>query len=171
VRSYGREEFIYNPLHYLALLEQKPRALDQAAPLQDWDLPEVFDRLRRVLEVRMGRRGRKEYIQVLRLLENFSTTQVEQAIKQAMGFGTIGFDAIKHLILCAIERRPAKLDLTLYPYLPRASVKSTEPRSYLSLLPAFKASQQSLLEVHYSLIPPSLPRLRRKSCCSITSRH
>ena len=72
VRSYRREEFIYNPLHYLALLEQKPRALDQAAPLQDWVLPEVFDRLRRVLEVRMERRGRKEYIQVLRLLENFS---------------------------------------------------------------------------------------------------
>ena len=39
---------------------------------QCWVLPEVFDRLRRVLEVRMERRGRKEYIQVLRLLENFS---------------------------------------------------------------------------------------------------
>ena len=98
VRSYSREEFIYNPLHYLALLEQKPRALDQAAPLQDWVLPEVFDRLRRLLEARMERRGRKEYIQVLRLLENFSQAQVEQAIKQAMGLGTIGFDAIKHLM-------------------------------------------------------------------------
>jgi hypothetical protein len=114
-RHVRREEFIYNPLHYLALLEQKPRALDQAAPLQDWLLPEVFDRLRRVLEVRMERRGRKEYIQILRLLENFSQAQVEQAIKQAMGLGTIGFDAIKHLILCAIERRPAKLDLTSIP--------------------------------------------------------
>ena len=134
VRSYSREEFIYNPLHYLALLEQKPRALDQAAPLQGWVLPEVFDRLRRLLEIRMERRGRKEYIQVLRLLENFNPAQVEQAIKQALGFGTISFDAIKHLILCAIERRTAKLDLTLHPYLPRASVKSTEPRSYLSLL-------------------------------------
>jgi len=28
----------------------------------------------------------------------------------------VAFDAIKHLILCAIERRPAKLDLTVYPY-------------------------------------------------------
>lgn len=92
----------------------------------------------------MERRGRKEYIQVLRLLENFSLTQVEQAIKQAMGFGTIGFDAIKHLILCAIEQRPAKLDLTLYPYLPRASVKSTEPRSYLSLLRMPQANQQTM---------------------------
>jgi transposase len=144
-RSYGREEFIYNPLHYLALLEQKPRALDQAAPLQDWVLPETFDRLRRVLEARMERRGRKEYIQVLRLLENFSMTQVEHAIKQAFGLGTMSFDAIKHLILCAIERRPAKLDLMLYPYLPSASVGSTEPRAYLSLLQMPQASRQPAL--------------------------
>ena len=144
-RSYGREEFIYNPLHYLALLEQKPRALDQAAPLQDWVLPETFDRLRRVLEARMERRGRKEYIQVLRLLENFSMAQVEHAIKQALSLGAMGFDAIKHLILCAIERRPAKLDLTLYPYLPSASVGSTEPRAYLSLLQMPQASRQPAL--------------------------
>jgi hypothetical protein len=26
---------IFDPLHYLALLEQKPNALDQAAPLAD----------------------------------------------------------------------------------------------------------------------------------------
>jgi len=91
----------------------------------------------------MERRGRKEYIQVLRLLENFSQAQVEQAIKQAIGLGVVSFDAIKHLILCAIERRPAKLDLALYPYLPNASVKSTEPRSYLSLLQAFKANHPS----------------------------
>lgn len=91
----------------------------------------------------MERRGRKEYIQVLRLLENFSQVQVEQAIKQAMGLGVASFDAIKHLIPCAIEQRPAKLDLTLYPYLPSASVKSTEPREYLSLLQLPKANQST----------------------------
>ena len=94
----------------------------------------------------MERRGRKEYIQVLRLLENFNATQVEQAIKQALGCGTISFDAIKHLILGAIERRPAKLDLTLYPYLPRACVKSTETRSYLSLL---AKADQKVTEAHH----------------------
>jgi transposase len=142
-RSYGKEEFIYNPLHYLALLEQKPRALDQAAPLQHWVLPDVFDRLRRLLEARMDRRGRREYIQVLRLLENFSMAQVERAIKQAISLGALGFDAIKHLILCALERRPIKLDLTFYPYLPSASVGSTQPQSYLSLLQRPTASCQS----------------------------
>jgi hypothetical protein len=33
-RSYERSGFVFDPLHYLALLEQKPGALDQAAPLQ-----------------------------------------------------------------------------------------------------------------------------------------
>ena len=75
-RSYSREDFIYDPLHYLALIEHKPRALDQAAPLQDWDLPAEFDRCRRLLDARLGQRGRKEYIQALRLLETFRLAQV-----------------------------------------------------------------------------------------------
>jgi len=33
-RSYDKADFVYNPLHYLALLEHKSRALDQAAPLE-----------------------------------------------------------------------------------------------------------------------------------------
>jgi len=38
-RSYERETVIFDPLHYLALLEQKTRALDQAAPLTGFDVP------------------------------------------------------------------------------------------------------------------------------------
>jgi hypothetical protein len=41
VRSYEREDFVFDPLHYLALLERKIGALDQAAPLAGWDLPEA----------------------------------------------------------------------------------------------------------------------------------
>jgi len=70
-RSYEREDMIFDPVHYLALLEQKPGALDQAAPLQSWNLPEEFQRIRRLLESRMGNRGKKEFIQILRLLEVF----------------------------------------------------------------------------------------------------
>jgi hypothetical protein len=40
-RSYAREDFVFDPLHYLALLERKVGALDQAAPLRGWDLPEA----------------------------------------------------------------------------------------------------------------------------------
>ena len=73
-RSYERGGFVFDPLHYLALIEQKPGALDQAAPLQGWDLPDGFAHLRRLLEARMGNRGKREFIQVLRLIEVFDLT-------------------------------------------------------------------------------------------------
>jgi hypothetical protein len=49
-RSYGQGVFVFDPLHYLVLIETKPNALDQAAPLQDWDLSEVFQHLRHLLQ-------------------------------------------------------------------------------------------------------------------------
>ena len=70
-RVYGRGQFVFDPKHYLALLEQKPGALDQAAPLQNWTLPEPLQHLRRLLEARMGNRGKREFIQALRLIEVF----------------------------------------------------------------------------------------------------
>ena len=68
-RSYEREDFVFDPLHYLALLERKIGALDQAAPLVGWDLPAEFATLRRLIEARMAKRGKREFVQVLRLLE------------------------------------------------------------------------------------------------------
>jgi transposase len=133
-RSYGREEMIFNPLHYLALLEQKTNALDQAAPLQGLTLPEEFLELRRQMEARLGKRGRREYVQVLRLLETFSMEEVAAAVRQALYFPAIAFDAVKHLLLCAIEGRPAKLDLQNYPHLPLAEVALTRAADYQVLL-------------------------------------
>jgi transposase len=133
-RSYAREDFIFDPLHYLALLEQKIGALDQAAPLQGWELPDAFGTLRRLLEARMGKGGKREYVQTLRLLETFRLADVHEAVREALRLGAIGFDAVKHLVLCRIERRPPKLDLTVYPYLPRVTVATTSATAYLALL-------------------------------------
>jgi hypothetical protein len=133
-RSYGREDVLLEPLHYLALLERKTGALDQAAPLAGWELPEAFLTLRRLLETRLGKAGRREWVQVLRLLEVFRPEEVEAGVEEALRLGTIGFDAVKHLVLCRIERRPPRLDLEVYPYLPRARVATTSARAYLELL-------------------------------------
>ncbi len=135
-RSYESEDFIFDPLHYLALIEQKINALDQAAPLADWQLPEEFATLRRLLEARMGRKGKREFVQVLRLMESFRIEDVSAAVRDGIGRGAVGFDAIKHLLLCRIERRPPRLDLSIYPYLPRAMVKTTSARDYMGLLRA-----------------------------------
>ena len=133
-RSYEKADMVFDPMHFLPLLEQKVGALDQAAPLQGWDLPGAFATLHRLLEARMGKKGKREYVQILRLLETFEMDHVHGAVRQALELGAIGYDAVKHLVLCRIERRPPRLDLDIYPYLPRARVQATQPASYMSLM-------------------------------------
>ena len=135
-RSYVRGDVVYDPLHYLSLLERKPGALDQAAPLRGWKLDPAFDTLRRLLEARFGPRGKREYIQVLRLLEDFPERQVTAAVQDAVKRRVIGFDAVKHLLLARIEKRPARLDLTRYPHLPQPFVAATRSADYATLLAA-----------------------------------
>ena len=135
-RSYEREDVVFDPVHYLPLIEQKINAFDQAAPLAEWDLPPEFETLRRLMEARMPKAGRREFVQVLRLLETFELDDLHAAVKTALRMGAVGFDAVKHLILCQVERRPPKLDLDVYPYLPRADVAKTSAASYMCLVSA-----------------------------------
>ena len=133
-RSYERDDFVFDPVHYLPLLERKTGALDQAAPLAGWDLPEEFGTLRRLLESRMGRRGKREFVRVLRLMETFSQKDVHNAVRDAVRLGAVSSDAVKHLVLCGIEGRPPRLDLELYPHLPRVNVSTTTTTDYMALL-------------------------------------
>jgi hypothetical protein len=90
--------------------------------------------MRRLMEARLGKKGKREFVQTLRLLETFSMSEVALAIDDALRMSTISFDAVKHLLLCRIERRPARLDLENYPYLPAAQVATTAAADYLVLL-------------------------------------
>ena len=56
------------------------------------------------------------------------------AAKDAIRLGAISFDAVKHLVLCQLEGRPPRLDLELYPYLPRVWVSTTSAGDYMTLL-------------------------------------
>jgi len=144
-RSYEREAAIYDPLHYLALLEHKSRALDQAAPLVGWQLPECFATLRRLIEARLNKHAGREYIQVLRLLETFALEEVTHAVEDALRWNTISFDAVRHLLLCRIERRPPRMDMANWPHLPLAQVRTTRAAEYMSLLYA-SAAEPPILE-------------------------
>jgi hypothetical protein len=124
------------PRHYLPLLEQKTNALDQAAPLAEWELPEKFPRMRRLLESRQGKKDKREYVQILRLLEHFSLTEVQASLQQALQLQALSFDAVKHLVLCRVERKPPRLNLENYPHLPAPQVATTAASDYLRLLAA-----------------------------------
>ena len=80
------------------------------------NVPHPVRQLRRMLEARLSKRGKREYVQVLRLLETFSMAEVTKAIEDALRMRAISFDAVKHLLLCRIEQRPPRLDLGNYPH-------------------------------------------------------
>jgi hypothetical protein len=73
-------------------------------------------------------------VQVLRLLETFSLAEVTAAVGHALRLRAISYDAVKHLVLCALEQRPPKLDLENYPHLPVAEVALTRAADYQVLL-------------------------------------
>ena len=86
----------------------------------------------------------REYIQTLRLLETFALEEVTHAIEDALRLNTISFDAVRHLVLCRIERRPPRLDMANWPHLPLAQVRTTHAADYMSLLYASAAEPPTL---------------------------
>ena len=82
----------------------------------------------------MSNRGKREFIQILRLMEVFSETIVAKAALDAIRLNAIGFDAVKQLVVARVERRPARLDLAAYPYLPAPSVRTTSAADYAVLV-------------------------------------
>jgi transposase len=98
VRSYGGNEHVLDPLHYLAALGRRPAALDHAPVLKNWALPECFGRLRAALEERHGvRSGIRHYIRVLQLLAEHPLTRVQQAVQQCLSEGVLVAERIEAL--------------------------------------------------------------------------
>jgi transposase len=135
-RSYGREDYVFDPLHYLPLLERKPGALEAGMPFSGWELPGSFDLLRRVLESRYGPGGRREYIQVLQLLRDFPIGRVGQAIEKAFRYHCVNFEAIKMLVLSSGDGsiEVVRLSAARLERLPRIRIDTSDTRQYQRLL-------------------------------------
>ena len=124
-RCWGKEQTRFDPVHYLALLERKPGALDFARPLEGWDLPDCFAVLRRRLEGELASRGTREFIKVLRLLEAAPVQQLAEAVAYALGVGATSADAVR-LILEHRREQPVGL-FRLDGHLHLRSVRVQEP--------------------------------------------
>ena len=85
-RSWGKEGIFFDYRHYLPLLERKPGSLDHARPLMNLDLPECLETLRRRLqgEEKKDGEGLREFIRVLRLLEDYPLAKLQEAVAKAL---------------------------------------------------------------------------------------
>ena len=133
-RLWSKEDVAFDPIHYLALLERKPGALDHARPLSGWDLPECFGVLRRRLEDEDGGEGTREYIRVLRLLEKHTLPKVAGAVTKGLRAGALTRDAIALFLFPRSDFRATSFRLDGREHLRRVMVASTDVSAYHVLL-------------------------------------
>jgi len=133
-RIWEKQQVCFEPLHYLALLEKKPGALDHARPLAGWHLPECFGVLRRRLENERAGDGTREYIHVLRLLEKHSLPKLRQAVEQALAVGAITRDAVAQFLFPRPDWRFTAFALDGHPHLRHVRVAAPELGQYRQLL-------------------------------------
>ena len=132
-RCWDREQSIYNPLHYLPLLQRKAGSLEHARPLADWNLPTCFSTLLNRLEAERPD-GRREFIGVLRLLERYSQGQLAVAVEKALRLRTHSRDAIGQYLPAAPPWVRTTFKLDGREHLRHVTVAQSDPKVYQSLL-------------------------------------
>jgi len=132
-RCWDREQQVFEPIHYLELLERKPGALDHARPLEDWQLPLCFNTYRRCLEANRDN-GTKEYIQILLLLKKYSIRQIAKAITRALNYRIYCYDAILQFLLTTEDYAFTTFSLAGREHLRSVTVNTTNVSAYNSLV-------------------------------------
>ncbi len=115
-RCYGHGQDIFDPLHYLPLLQQRPGAFDYAKPLRQWrsDWPPVYEQV--LAELRSlwpDGRGIREFVQILQLHKDYPPHRIEQALSAALDFGCVHYEGVRLCLnqLLLPKQLPLPLDL------------------------------------------------------------
>ncbi len=132
-RCWDRECQIFDPMHYLDLLERKPGALDHARPLEDWQLPVCFNTYRKCLEAHRDN-GTKEYIHILLLLNKYSVWQISRAINKALNYRIYCYDGILQFLLTTEDYAFTTFSLAGRDHLRSVAVHTTKAKAYSSLV-------------------------------------
>jgi transposase len=132
-RSWEKQKAIFNPIHYLPLLQKKPHSLDHALPLQELGLPGGFDVLRRRLEQEPAL-GVREYIRVLQLLEKYPLDEVTKAVEKGLNVRAHTRDAIAQFLVPPEPWGQTTFRLDGREHLRRVKIQTGSIRAYRELL-------------------------------------
>jgi transposase len=138
-RCYEREQDIFDPLHYLPLLEQRPGAFEYAKPLRRWkkDWPESYHRMLADLKEKWSEgRGIQEFVRILHLHKDYPADLIEEAVSQALSYGCVHLDGVLHCLrqLTDLKEEPKHLDLSDRPDLEQVGNQPVDLSRYERLL-------------------------------------
>ncbi|MBW1739474.1 MAG: IS21 family transposase [Deltaproteobacteria bacterium] len=132
-RCWEKEKQIFNPLHYLPLLERKPHSLAFGRPFENFTLPKCFEILSGRMEAELEN-GVKEYIGVLRLLETYSLKQLTKAVEKSLRLRVHNKDGIKQFLPAYKPSEPATFKRAGREYLQAVEVWQANIGDYGELL-------------------------------------
>ena len=133
-RCWDKHKQIFDPLHYLPLLERKPHSLAFAKPFENFDLPGCFEVLRRRQEHEMEQDGTREYIRVLRLLEKYRLADLTRAVEKALKVRAVTKDAIEQFLPSAKPWSQTLFTLGGRKHLRLVQVSKTNIKDYGTLI-------------------------------------
>jgi transposase len=141
-RSWDKEGVFFNYIHYLPLLQRKPGALEHARPLANLNLPECFDTLRRRLITEEEKQGDgiREFIRVLRLLEEYPMAKLRKAVEKALKIQAHSRDAIAQFLIPRFSWPQTTFILANCQHLRLVKVAKPEITAYRELLQKGEAS-------------------------------
>ena len=132
-RCWDRQKQIFNPLHYLPLLERKPHSLPFARPFEQLCLPGCFDVLQSRMESELEN-GTREYIKVLRLLEKYSIKQLTLAVEKTLRNRLHTVQAVEHFLPGSPDYRRTLFTLDERKHLRLVQFSKANPADYNDLL-------------------------------------
>jgi transposase len=105
-RIFDREKTIYNPWHYLDVLERKPGALRNGAPFQDWQLPSGLKRLQSRLSQVTG--GDRQFVDILFAARLHGVDVTDKVCRKALSQGIIQSDVILNFLARELDTPEVK---------------------------------------------------------------
>jgi len=91
-RHFGPDKVIYDPWHYLAVLEKKPGALRNGAPFKQWDLPASMGEVKTILDARTD--GDRQFGSILSVVSRYGLGPVATACAQVIADKTVSSDVV-----------------------------------------------------------------------------
>ena len=107
-RSFGRDQTIFDPWHYVPVLARKPGALRNGAPFKDWVLPAAIERVRRKLA--SADDGDRQMVKILTTVLTDGLPAVEAACAEALRENVHSADVILNILARRRDSRQADHD-------------------------------------------------------------
>ena len=119
LRSFKRDQVIYDPWHYLPVLLKKPGALRNGAPFKDWGLPPALAQVRQRLKHHPD--ADRQFVKVRGGVLDHGLDAVEAACAEALSAGIANGDVI--LTVLARQRQPPPVPSITTPHALRLKIE------------------------------------------------